>query len=85
MDCQMPELDGFQATQNIRQMEQRQETAHHGKIPIIALTANTTKGDQERCLDVGMDAYHSKPINSAHLVEVIHKWLRQCRRTKPDT
>ena len=77
MDCQMPEMDGFQATRTIRQMEQGQEAAHRDRIPIIALTANATKGDEELCLDAGMDAYCSKPIDAAHLVEVIREWLNK--------
>jgi len=82
MDCQMPEMDGFQATRLIRRMErglEKSKTVHSGRIPIIALTANATKGDQELCLDAGMDAYCSKPIDAPRLVEVIRKWLRQSR------
>ncbi len=78
MDCQMPEMDGFQATRLIRRMEEHLEpkaVAHQGRIPIIALTANATKGDQELCLDAGMDAYCSKPIDAPQLVAVVKKWL----------
>ena len=80
MDCQMPEMDGFQATRFIRRMELGQETprtAHQGRIPIVALTANATKGDQELCLDAGMDAYCSKPVDAPRLVEVIQEWLKK--------
>ncbi len=57
MDCQMPHMDGFEATKRIRDMK-----ADIRNIPIIAATANALKGDRERCLDIGMDGYVSKPI-----------------------
>jgi signal transduction histidine kinase/CheY-like chemotaxis protein len=78
MDCQMPEMDGFQATKIIRQMEtetNNPQTAHTGHIPIIALTANATQGDQELCINAGMDAYCSKPINATKLIEVISQYV----------
>ena len=70
MDVQMPEIDGLEATAMIRSREQR--TAGH--IPIIALTAHAMKGDQERCLATGMDAYLSKPIDARQLIELISKY-----------
>ncbi|MDR2757688.1 MAG: response regulator [Planctomycetaceae bacterium] len=86
MDCQMPEMDGFQATRIIRQMEttakseaktktNKLKTGHNGRIPIIALTANATQGDQELCIESGMDAYCSKPINASKLIEIIKEKL----------
>ncbi|MDR0609945.1 MAG: response regulator [Planctomycetaceae bacterium] len=78
MDCQMPELDGLEATRIIREMEQgktEQKPAHHGRIPIIALTANATKSDKEQCLNAGMDAFCSKPIESEKLFTLIRHWL----------
>ena len=73
MDVQMPEIDGLEATAMIRKREER--TARH--IPIIALTAHAMKGDQERCLAAGMDAYLSKPINSRQLLEMVSKYSPQ--------
>ena len=67
MDCQMPEMDGFEATAQIRQMEQ--STGKH--VPIVALTAHAMKGDKERCLASGMDGYVAKPIQLEELFNVI--------------
>ncbi len=67
MDVQMPVMDGFEAVSKIREIEQ--QTGRH--IPIVALTAHAMKGDRERCLEVGMDGYVSKPIRSKLLFEVI--------------
>jgi len=71
MDVQMPEMDGFDATAAIRAQER--VTGTH--LPIIALTANALKGDQERCLNAGMDAYISKPIRTAELFETIERLI----------
>jgi two-component system sensor histidine kinase/response regulator len=68
---QMPEMDGFETTAAIRHKEA--STGAH--IPIIAMTAHALKGDQERCLDAGMDAYLSKPIRTAELFETIEAFL----------
>jgi len=77
MDCQMPEMDGFDATREIRRREQRPDRSvgGNGRIPIIALTANALKGDRERCLEAGMDDYLSKPIDPEKLVEVVESHL----------
>jgi PAS domain S-box-containing protein len=69
MDIQMPEMDGFEATAAIRSREQ--ETGGH--IPIVAMTAHAMKGDQERCLEAGMDSYISKPIRSDQLFQLIEE------------
>jgi len=69
MDVQMPEMDGLEATRGIRQYEQ----ATRGHVPIVALTAHAMKGDRERCLDAGMDAYVTKPIRSKELFRVIQE------------
>ncbi len=79
MDCQMPEVDGFEATRTIRKMERSEsdsKTLHSGRIPIIALTANATTGDEQACLDAGMDAYCSKPIEAERLIRLIRDSLR---------
>jgi signal transduction histidine kinase/CheY-like chemotaxis protein len=67
MDCQMPEMDGFEATQAIRQWE---KDKHRSPTRIIALTANALKGDRERCLKAGMDDYLSKPFTTEQLRDV---------------
>ena len=70
MDCQMPELDGFQATGQIRDQEKG------GRIPIIAMTANAMRGDRQRCLDAGMDDYVSKPIKKEALTTALDRWTQ---------
>lgn len=77
MDCQMPEMDGFTATREIR----RRETAAqlNARLPIIALTANALQGDRERCLETGMDDYLSKPLNASQLQAMLTKYLSQPR------
>jgi signal transduction histidine kinase/DNA-binding response OmpR family regulator/HPt (histidine-containing phosphotransfer) domain-containing protein len=70
MDCQMPELDGFETTRRIRRQE-----AGGPRVPIVALTANALQGDRERCLDAGMDDYLSKPFTRAALHAVMQRWL----------
>ena len=76
MDCQMPELDGYQATQQIRQREGQEK-----HTVIIGLTANAMAGDRQKCLDAGMDDYISKPINLANLSSVLEKWLEVSQKS----
>jgi hypothetical protein len=97
MDCQMPEMDGFEATKEIRRREAQLSVTSEqlpegkavaalqlttdnwqlatGRVPIIALTANATQGDRERCLEAGMDDYLTKPISPPALKETLQRWL----------
>jgi len=75
MDCQMPEMDGFEATARIRDLENHRPDAGSARhVPIVALTAYDTEGDREQCRTVGMDDYVSKPFNVATLQATIAKW-----------
>ncbi|NOQ90747.1 MAG: response regulator [Gammaproteobacteria bacterium] len=73
MDCQMPEMDGFDATREIRRLDIK--TLDQKPLPIVAMTANVMSGDRERCLDVGMDDYIGKPVQRDQLASVLKKWL----------
>jgi CheY-like chemotaxis protein len=72
MDCQMPAMDGFEASRRIRSLQSKQPV-------IIAVTANALIGERERCLRAGMDDYLSKPFQAEQLVAVVKKW------TSPDS
>ncbi len=74
MDCQMPEMDGYEATDLIRKWEREQGKR---RIPIIALTANATKEDVQKCLDAGMDAYCSKPISPQIVLRMVEEWYEK--------
>ncbi len=72
MDVQMPEMDGYEATARIRELE---DAVSPADIPIIAMTANAMKGDREKCLEAGMNDYITKPIDTAALAGKLKKWL----------
>ena len=74
MDCQMPVMDGYTATAQIRILEQ-QGLAAKKKTPIIALTANALKEDRQKCLNAGMDDYLAKPMEPSLVSRVLEKWL----------
>ncbi len=83
MDCQMPILDGFQATAALRKWEaedyysetENRKSKTEKRIPIIAMTANAMKGDREKCLEAGMDDYISKPVDQEKLRNAIGRWI----------
>jgi CheY-like chemotaxis protein len=72
MDCQMPVMDGFDASGVIR--DSQSDVLDH-QVPIIAMTANAIKGDKERCIAAGMNDYLSKPVDSDKLALILKKWL----------
>jgi CheY-like chemotaxis protein len=73
MDCQMPVMDGFEASRAIVNLEKSGKIKN---IPIVALTANAIKGDREKCLAAGMSDYLSKPIHKADLEKALIKWVK---------
>lgn len=74
MDIQMPKMDGYETTKEIRQLE---KGSHH--TPIVALTANALQGDREKCINAGMDDYISKPFRSSDLERVLSQWLEKTK------
>ena len=72
MDCQMPEMDGFEATRCIRLEGSK---ALNPRIPIIAMTASTMQGDREKCIQAGMNDFIAKPVQQRELAEIIDRWL----------
>ena len=70
MDCNMPEMDGYETTNRVRQLE-----SEISQIPIIAMTANVLKGDREKCIQAGMNDYTSKPLKLDKLIEKLERWV----------
>ena len=81
MDCQMPELDGFATTAEIRR---REAAAGRPPRPILALTANAMEGDRERCIEAGMDDYLSKPFTREALAGMLRRYLRPAEKSRAD-
>jgi CheY-like chemotaxis protein len=77
MDCQMPEMDGFEATRRIRA-----RPGAPGRIPVVALTANAMDGDRERCLEAGMDGYLAKPLELPALQAALAAWMPAKKETR---
>ncbi|MCZ7653653.1 MAG: response regulator [Rhodocyclaceae bacterium] len=75
MDCQMPEMDGFEAARRIRRREAEKGVPAAARQLIVAVTANAIEGDRERCLAAGMDDYLSKPFSKADLHALLSRWL----------
>jgi CheY-like chemotaxis protein len=79
MDCQMPEMDGFEAARRVRA-----SGTENRAVPIIALTANAMMGDRERCIEAGMNDYLTKPVMSADLKAMVERHLPRFRAESPD-
>ncbi|MES2310168.1 MAG: PAS domain S-box protein [Verrucomicrobiota bacterium] len=80
MDCQMPEMDGYEATAKIREMEREgriSTPSGHDRLPILAVTAHAFDSNREKCLSVGMDDILTKPISTKDLDQILQKWLNQ--------
>jgi len=79
MDCQMPDIDGFAATEAIRASEAQRGT----HVPIVALTANAMLGDRDRCIASGMDDYVAKPVKLADLARILNRWSSELAAFEP--
>ena len=84
MDCEMPVMDGFEATRSLRA---RLPSDAGRRLPIVALTANAMAGDREKCIEIGMDDYISKPIRMDDLLGTLSRWLERAEQDpeRPDT
>ena len=86
MDVQMPEMDGLEATREIRKAESQTRIPgiQHSRIPIIAMTAGAMREDREKCVEAGMDDYVAKPVNPEELAGVLEKWLPEAESRKSE-
>ena len=84
MDCQMPEMDGFEATRILRDLEAAGATTAP-RIPIIAVTANAMEGDRERCIAAGMDDYLAKPFKKDQVWNLLTNWLKRASAPSPES
>ena len=80
MDCQMPEMDGFEATEKLREIERKSTS---DRTPVVAFTANAMQGDKEKCLSSGMDDYISKPVDQNELEAILIKWIPDKHSEQP--
>ncbi|MFZ2658158.1 MAG: response regulator, partial [Victivallales bacterium] len=74
MDCEMPEVDGFTATGNIRKKEAEDKSGH---VPVVAMTAYAMRGDREMCFEAGMDDHIAKPVTKELLIKILNKYVRK--------
>jgi CheY-like chemotaxis protein len=72
----MPEMDGYEATQVIRERERQGRLPGRGRLPIVALTANAMAADRDRCLTAGMDAYLAKPLRPPLLASILERFVQ---------
>jgi CheY-like chemotaxis protein len=80
MDMQMPEMDGLEATRQIRLLD-----GPNARIPIVALTANAMQSDQDACRTAGMDDFLTKPINRDSLTACLARWIASAPTVVPDS